>query len=136
IMGTLIIVLVGLICLRLSVKVNENVAETGVFVSESENYYQLVDKSVEHDKSEIILNIENSNRISEILCGLNWINSADVNIALDNSSLTIVLDIERNPSEKEIDDILEIILQNLNGIGNDNIFITDRNNNVIYSLYE
>lgn len=59
-----------------------------------------------------------------------------VSIAYDNSSVSAVFDVSREPSPDEAETAVHLITLYVNGIEKEDIVITDQNNNVIYSLSE
>lgn len=90
-------------------------------------------KKLTQDEVDIVERIDKENRIAVMLSELDKINSARINIAADNSSVTAVLDINGELSQDETDGVVQLITMSLDGIEKENIFITDQNNNAIFS---
>ncbi|MDE6596170.1 MAG: hypothetical protein K2K44_09180 [Oscillospiraceae bacterium] len=92
----------------------------------------VTDKSLTQDEVDIIEIIDTENRIAVMLSDLDKINSAQINIAADNSSVTAVLDISEELSPDETDGVVKLIMMSLNGIEKEDVVIFDQNNNVIF----
>lgn len=90
-------------------------------------------KNLTQDEVDIIERIDKENRIAVMLSELDKVNSARINIAADNSSVTAVLDINEELSTDETEGVLKLITMSLNGIEKEDIVIIDQNNNVIFS---
>ena len=84
------------------------------------------------DEVDIIEIIDTENRIAVMLSELDKINSARINIAADNSSVTAVLDISEELSPDETDGVVKLIMMSLDGIEKEDVVIFDQNNNVIF----
>jgi len=110
--------------------------ETNVKVLGDDGIYHNIDNSDVRTGSEVFLNMENENKISELLSELDWVSTALISISLYDSTVSGVLDITRTPSQAETDQAIEIITSNLDGIKKEDIIITDKNNNVIYPVSE
>ena len=82
---------------------------------------------------DIITIIDTQNRIAVMLSELDKVNSAKINIAADNSSVTAVLDISEELSPDETDGAVKLIMMSLDGIEKEDVVIFDQNNNVIFS---
>lgn len=120
-----------------SIRPNDtSIAETSVKVLGDDGIYHNVDSFDVQTDSDVHLNMKNEKIISELLSEFDWVNSAHISISSDNSAVTGVLDTIRNPSQTEIDQVIEMIISHLNGIKKENIIITDKNNNIIYPVSE
>lgn len=95
-----------------------------------------VDKFSSQDDRDIAERTDKEQRLSAMLSELDNINSAEVSISSDNSSVTAVLDISGELSQDETDAVLKQITMFLNGIEKEDILITDQNSNVIYPVSE
>lgn len=95
-----------------------------------------VDKFSDQDDRDIVEKTDKEQRLSVMLSELDNINSAEVSISSDNSSVTAVLDINGELSPDETDGAVKLIMMSLNGIEKKDIFITDQNSNVIYPVSE
>ena len=95
-----------------------------------------VDKFSDQDDRDIAEKTDKEQRLSAMLSELDNINSAEVSISSDNSSVTAVLDISTELSQDETDAVLKLIMLSLDGIEKEDILITDQNSNVIYPLSE
>lgn len=95
-----------------------------------------VDKFSSQDDRDIAEITDKEQRLSVMLSELDNINSAEVSISSDNSSVTAVLDISTKLSQDETDAVLKQIMMFFNGIEKEDILITDQNSNVIYPVSE
>ncbi|MCM1328927.1 MAG: hypothetical protein NC253_05735 [Ruminococcus sp.] len=107
---------------------NDNAAETVVM---DVNGVTVQNLSSENDR-ELAEKIDLQNRISVQLEELEKVNSAEVNIA--DGSVTAVLDISGELSQTETEGIVSLIKTSVDGVSEENIVITDQNNNVIFSV--
>ena len=95
-----------------------------------------VDKFSGQDDRDTAERTDKEQRLSVMLSELDNINSAEVSISSDNSSVTAVLDISTELSQDETDAVLKLIMLSLDGIEKEDILITDQNSNVIYPVSE
>lgn len=115
----------------LLIKNKNNSASAETVVMSLDGLY--VSDSLTQEEIDAAAIIDTENRIAVMLSELDKINSARINIAADNSSVTAVLDINGELSQDETDGVVKLITMSLDGIEKENIFITDQNNNVIFS---
>ena len=94
------------------------------------------DKFSSQDDRDTAERTDKEQRLSIMLSELDNINSAEVSISPDNSSVTAVLDISTELSQDETDAVLKQIMLSLDGIEKEDILITDQNSNVIYPVSE
>ena len=118
-------------------KNNTASAESGVVTNvvmslDDGSFSAVADKNLTQDEVDIITIIDTENRIAAVLSELDKVNSARINIAADNSSVTAVLDISEELSQDETEGILKQITMSLNGIEKEDVVIFDQNNNVIF----
>ena len=119
-------------------KNNTASAESGVVTNvvmslDDGSFSAVADKNLTQDEVDIITIIDTQNRIAVMLSELDKVNSAEINIAADNSSVTAVLDISEELSPDETDGAVKLITMSLDGIEKEDVVIFDQNNNVIFS---
>lgn len=130
IIAAIVIVLLAAAAVLLTVnKNNEASAETVVMSLDD----LVVSDTLTQEERDIVESIDNQNRIETILSELEWVNSARVNIAADELSVTAVLDVSREPSPEEADAVAHLITMYVNGLQKEDVVIFDQNSNVIYS---
>lgn len=130
IIAAIVIVLLAAAAVLLTVnKNNEASAETVVMSLDD----LVASDTLTQEERDIVESIDNQNRIETILSELEWVNSARVNIAADELSVTAVLDVSREPSPEEADAVAHLITMYVNGLQKEDIVIIDQNSNVIYS---
>lgn len=108
------------------------VAETSLGMFGEDGVRQAVDGHATLTGSDALLLFETQKIISDLLAELDWIDTALVTISSDNSAVSAVLDINREPYQHEADDVIEIITFHVNGLEKENIAIMDQNNNIVY----
>lgn len=129
IIAAIVIVLLAAAAVLLTVnKNNEASAETVVMSLDD----LVVSDTLTQEERDIVERIDKQNRIETILSELEWVNSARVNIAADELSVTAVLDVSREPSPEETDAVAHLITMYVNGLQKEDIVIIDQNSNVIY----
>lgn len=130
IIAAIVIVLLAAAAVLLTVnKNNEASAETVVMSLDD----LVVSDTLTQEERDIVESIDKQNRIETILSELEWVNSARVNIAADDLSVTAVLDVSREPSPEEADAVAHMITMYVNGLQKEDVVIFDQNSNVIYS---
>lgn len=130
IIAAIVIVLLAAAAVLLTVnKNNEASAETVVMSLDD----LVVSDTLTQEERDIVESIDKQNRIETILSELEWVNSARVNIAADDLSVTAVLDVSREPSPEEADAVAHLITMYVNGLQKEDVVIFDQNSNVIYS---
>lgn len=130
IIAAIVIVLLAAAAVLLTVnKNNEASAETVVMSLDD----LVVSDTLTQEERDIVESIDKQNRIETILSELEWVNSASVNIAADELSVTAVLDVSREPSPEEADAVAHLITMYVNGLQKEDVVIFDQNSNVIYS---
>lgn len=130
IIAAVVVVLLAAAAVLLTVNKNNDAnAETVVMSLDG----LVVSDTLTQEEADIVETIDKQNRIETILSELEWVNSASVNIAADELSVTAVLDVGREPSPEEADAVAHLITMYVNGLQKEDIFITDQNSNVIYS---
>lgn len=130
IIAAIVIVLLAAAAVLLTVnKNNEASAETVVMSLDD----LVVSDTLTQEERDIVESIDKQNRIETILSELEWVNSARVNIAADELSVTAVLDVSREPSTEEADSVAHLITMYVNGLQKEDVVIFDQNSNVIYS---
>lgn len=131
------VILTVALLLIFSIRPNDtSIVETSVKVLGDDGIYHNVDSFDVQTDSDVLLNMEDEKIICELLSEFDWVSTALISISSDNSAVTGVLDTTRNPSQTEIDQVIEMIISHLNGIKKENIIITDKNNNIIYPVSE
>lgn len=135
IIAVIVIVLLAAAAVLLTVnKNNEASAETGAAETVVMSLDGLVaSDTLTQEERDIVESIDKQNRIETILSELEWVNSASVNIAADELSVTAVLDVSREPSPEEADAVAHLITMYVNGLQKEDVVIFDQNSNVIYS---
>lgn len=135
IIAAIVIVLLAAAAVLLTVnKNNEASAETGAAETVVMSLDGLVaSDTLTQEERDIVESIDKQNRIETILSELEWVNSARVNIAADELSVTAVLDVSREPSPEEADAVAHLITMYVNGLQKEDVVIFDQNSNVIYS---
>lgn len=129
IIAAIVIVLLAAAAVLLTVnKNNEASAETVVMSLDD----LVASDTLTQEERDIVESIDKQNRIETILSELEWVNSASVNIAADELSVTAVLDVSREPSPEETDAVAHLITMYVNGLQKEDIVIIDQNSNVIY----
>ena len=118
-------------------KNNTASAESGVVTNvvmslDDGSFSAVADKNLTQDEVDIIEIIDTENRIAVMLSELDKVNSAKINIAADNSSVTAVLDISEELSPDETDGVVKLIMMSLDGIEKEDVVIFDQNNNIIF----
>ena len=118
-------------------KNNTASAESGVVTNvvmslDDGSFSAVSDKNLTQDEVDIITIIDTQNRIAVMLSELDKVNSAEINIAADNSSVTAVLDISEELTPDETDGAVKLITMSLDGIEKEDVVIFDQNNNVIF----
>lgn len=130
IIAAIVIVLLAAAAVLLTVnKNNEASAETVVMSLDD----LVASDTLTQEERDIVESIDKQNRIETILSELEWVNSASVNIAADELSVTAVLDVSREPSPEEADAVAHLITMYVNGLQKEDVVIFDQNPNVIYS---
>lgn len=130
IIAAIVIVLLAAAAVLLTVnKNNEASAETVVMSLDD----LVASDTLTQEERDIVESIDKQNRIETILSELEWVNSASVNIAADELSVTAVLDVSREPSPEEADAVAHLITMYVNGLQKEDVVIFDQNSNVIYS---
>lgn len=130
IIAAIVIVLLAAAAVLLTVnKNNEASAETVVMSLDD----LVASDTLTQEERDIVESIDKQNRIETILSELEWVNSARVNIAADELSVTAVLDVSREPSPEEADAVAHMITMYVNGLQKEDVVIFDQNSNVIYS---
>lgn len=122
-------------------KNNAASAEAGVetsvvMVLDDFDFSVVAGDNLAQDKRDIIERIDKQNRIEAVLSDLDWVSSADVNIAADDLSVTAVLDVSREPSPDEAEAAAHFITLYVEGLQKEDVVIFDRNNNVIFPVSE
>ena len=115
----------------LLIKNKNNSASAETVVMSLDGLY--VSDSLTQEEIDVAARIDIENRIAVMLSELDKVNSARINIAADNSSVTAVLDISEELSQDETEGVLKLITMSLNGIEKEDVVIFDQNNNVIFS---
>lgn len=115
----------------LLIKNKNNSASAETVVMSLDGLY--VSDSLTQEEIDVAARIDIENRIAVMLSELDKVNSAKINIAADNSSVTAVLDISEELSQDETDGAVKMIMMSLNGMEKEDIVIIDQNNNVIFS---
>lgn len=135
IIAAIVIVLLAAAAVLLTVnKNNEASAETGAAGTVVMSLDDLVaSDTLTQEERDIVESIDKQNRIETILSELEWVNSARVNIAADDLSVSAVLDVSREPSPEEADAVAHLITMYVNGLQKEDVVIFDQNSNVIYS---
>lgn len=129
IIAAIVIVLLAAAAVLLTVnKNNEASAETVVMSLDD----LVASDTLTQEERDIVESIDKQNRIETILSELEWVNSASVNIAADELSVTAVLDVSREPSPEEADAVAHLITMYVNGLQKEDVVIFDQNSNVIY----
>lgn len=105
--------------------------ETSVVMVLDDFDFSAVD-ALTQDECDIIESIDRQNIIAAVLSDLDWVYSADVNIAADGLSVTAVLDVSREPSPDEAEAAAHFITLYVEGLQKEDVVIFDRNNNVIF----
>lgn len=127
------IVIVLLAAAAVLFTVNKNNTASAETVVMSLDNFDFSNDNLTQEEADIAVTIDKQNRIETILSEFEWVNSASVNIAADELSVTAVLDVGREPSPEEADAVAHLITMYVNGLQKEDIFITDQNSNVIYS---
>lgn len=129
IIAAIVIVLLAAAAVLLTVnKNNEASAETVVMSLDD----LVASDTLTQEKRDIVESIDKQNRIETILSELEWVNSARVNIAADDLSVSAVLDVSREPSPEEADAVAHLITMYVNGLQKEDVVILDQNSNVIF----
>ena len=115
----------------LLVKNKNNSASAETVVMSLDGLY--VSDSLTQEEIDVAAIIDTENRIAVMLSELDKVNSAKINIAADNSSVTAVLDISEELTPDETDGVVKLITMSLDGIEKEDVVIFDQNNNVIFS---
>lgn len=115
----------------LLIKNKNNTASAETVVMSLDGLY--VSDSLTQEEIDAAARIDAENRIAVMLSELDKINSAKINIAADNLSVTAVLDISEELSQGETDGAVKLITMSLDGIEKEDVVIFDQNNNVIFS---
>ena len=115
----------------LLVKNKNNSASAETVVMSLDGLY--VSDSLTQEEIDVAAIIDTENRIAVMLSELDKVNSAKINIAADNSSVTAVLDISEELTPDETDGAVKLITMSLDGIEKEDVVIFDQNNNVIFS---
>ena len=137
IIAVIIVILAATMVLLIINKNNsEPQVETIMVRLENDGSYSVVEKVDIEAERDTITRINLENTIADILSEFEWVNSAVVGIAYDNSSVSAVFDISREPSPDETEAAAHIITFYVDGLEEEDIFITDQNSNVIYSFSE
>lgn len=130
IIAAIVIVLLAAAAVLLTVnKNNEASAETVVMSLDD----LVASDTLTQEERDIVESIDKQNRIETILSELEWVNSARVNIAADELSVTAVLDVSREPFPEETEAVAHLITMYVNGLQKEDVVIFDQNSNVIYS---
>lgn len=137
IVAVIIALLAAASALLIKNKNNAASAESGVVTNvvmslDDGSFSAVADKNLTQDEVDVITIIDTENRIAAMLAELDKINSARVNIAVDNSSVTAVLDISEELTPDETDGVVKLITMSLDGIEKEDVVIFDKNNNVIF----
>ncbi|MBD5140756.1 MAG: hypothetical protein HDT25_05000 [Ruminococcus sp.] len=137
IVAVIIALLAAASALLIKNKNNAASAESGVVTNvvmslDDGSFSAVADKNLTQDEVDVITIIDTENRIAAMLAELDKINSARVNIAVDNSSVTAVLDISEELTPDETDGVVKLIMMSLDGIEKEDVVIFDQNNNVIF----
>ena len=137
IVAVVIAILAATSALLIINKNNTASAESGVVTNvvmslDDGSFSAVADKNLTQDEVDVITIIDTENRIAAMLAELDKINSARVNIAADNSSVTAVLDISEELTPDETDGAVKLITMSLDGIEKEDVVIFDQNNNVIF----
>ena len=137
IVAVIIALLADASALLIKNKNNAASAESGVVTNvvmslDDGSFSAVSDKNLTQDEVDVITIIDTQNRIAVMLSELDKVNSAEINIAADNSSVTAVLDISEELSPDETDGVVKLITMSLDGIEKEDVVIFDKNNNVIF----
>lgn len=130
IIAALVIVLLAAAAVLLTVNKNNEASVETVVMSLDD---LVASDTLTQEERDIVESIDKQNRIETILSELEWVNSASVNIAADELSVTAVLDVSREPSPEEADAVAHLITMYVNGLQKEDVVIFDQNSNVIYS---
>lgn len=127
------IVIVLLAAAAVLLTVNKNNTASAETVVMSLDDFDFSGDSLTQEERDIAVTSDKQNRIAAILSEFEWVNSARVNIAADELSVSAVLDVSREPSPEEADAAAHLITMYVDGLQKEDVFITDQNSNVIYS---
>ena len=75
---------------------------------------------------------QKSIELSDLLAKADWVETAIITVAPDQSAASIVFEVNRNPDFSEVNDVITKTLSQFAGLNKDNIVITDTQKNVIY----
>lgn len=129
IIAAVVVVLLAAAAVLLTVnKNNEASAETVVMSLDD----LVVSDTLTQEEADIVETIDRQNRIETILSEFEWVNSASVNIAADELSVTAVLDVSREPSPEEADAAAHLITMYVDGLQKEDVVIFDQNSNAIF----
>lgn len=133
IIAAVVVVLLAAAAVLLTVnKNNEASAETVVMSLDD----LVVSDTLTQEEMDTVGRIDKQNRMETILSEFEWVNSASVNIAADDLSVTAVLDVSREPSPEEADAVAHLITMYVDGLQKEDVVIFDQNSNVIYPVSE
>lgn len=134
IIAAIVIVLLAAAAVLLTVNKNNTAsAETVVMPLDD---FDFSNDYLTQEEVDIAVTSDKQNRIAAILSEFEWVNSARVNIAADELSVSAVLDVSREPSPEEADAAAHLITMYVDGLQKEDVVITDQNSNVIFSVSE